>query len=248
MRGALRHIAMLAASAIAATGLSACGGSAGEVVANIQGVGAISKGVLEHWIPIEAKVLYSVVPTRPVPTGVVPDPPTYSNCVAYLASIDPKPKPTVAQLRSACAQQYQRVKIETLNVLISWEWTIGAGAAAGIKLTDAEVKQRLETVRKNDLSYVSFPKYLEYSGQSMGDMLFRSRVQLFEVKLGELAKTVEASLPKGLTLQQQEALLKKIAPNIPTQQQWVQRTSCKAGYVTSSCKQYRGPEAPGLPN
>jgi foldase protein PrsA len=253
VHGLLRLTSTLGAVAISAAGVTACGGSSDQSVAEVAGVGAITKATLEHWMPIEARLLYQEVPTRPAPNGVVPDPPTYTACVAYLQTTrqrvaEVRPRPTTAQLREKCAQREQELKVLTLNTLIGWEWIIGKGLEVGMRVTDAEVAQHLEAVRHGDLAYVSFDKYLKYSGQTMADMLFRAKVQLFEVKAQEELMALARKLPKGLSPRQQQVALTRLAASFPTEKQWVARTDCRPGYVTSSCKQYTGPLAPGIPN
>jgi foldase protein PrsA len=240
--------------AITVVGVAGCGGGGSdEIVARVQGVGSISKGTLEHWIPIEARLVYQEVPKRPVPKGVVPDPPTYTSCIAYLKTTKQKivetgPKPTPAQLKSKCAHKYQEMKELALNTLIGWDWTIGMGAEAGMKASDAEARQRLEAVKKNNLPGIPFDRYLKYTGQTLSDMLLRSRVQLFEVKFQERTIAMVKLLPKGLSAQQRQKELAKLAARLPTSKQWVAKTSCIPGYVTSSCRQYKGSEEPGIPN
>lgn len=254
MKGTGRFISTLGALAVVFAGVGACGGgSSGEIVAHVQGVGSITRGTLEHWIPIEARLVYQEIPTKPVPKGVVPDPPTYAACIAYLKTtrqkiVETGPKPTAAQLRTRCAHKYQETKVLTLNTLINWDWTLGMGAAAGMKVTDAEVRQRLAAVKKNNLAGISFAKYLKYSGQTPSDMLLRSRVQLFEVKFHERLVAMVKRLPSGLSAEQRQRALAKLAATMPTNRQWVAKTSCSAGYVTSSCKQYKGSQPPGTPN
>jgi hypothetical protein len=245
--------AIAIAIAIALVSVAACGGSGSdEIVARVAGVGSISKGTVEHWIPIQARLTHSVVPTKPVPKGVVPDPPAYPACIAYLKTTqkitETGPKPTIAQLRSRCAQQYQTLKLNVLNLLISWDWEIGSGAATGMKVTDSDVRRRLETIRKNDLVDVSFKKYLKWTGQTEADMLLRSRVQLFEVKFRDRAIAMLSHLPPGLTAQQRQQAIAKLSAGQPTPSQWVARTSCRPGYVTSSCRQYKSSLPPGRPN
>lgn len=234
-----------------------CGGSRADmVVAHVEGVGSIHRSTLEHWIPIEARLIYSVVPRRPVPKGVVPDPPTYTACIAYLQSIKQKivetgPKPTVRQLKSKCEQQYQSVKQNALNLLIGTDWTFGKAVETGMKVTKAEVKQRFELVKKNDLrmSGAEYAKYLRYTGQTLADMLLRSKVQLIEARFQQQLATLIEHFPAGLSVQQkQKAIAKLIARDGATTKQWIARTSCRAGYVASSCRQYRGPEPAGIPN
>jgi hypothetical protein len=225
-------------------GLSACGGDSSDAVVQIAGVGTISRTMLEHWIPIEAKLLHEELPRRPSPNGVVPDPPTYTQCIAYLeVTGHTNTKPSISDLKNKCAQKYREVKELTLNTLIGWEWSIGRGRALGMKVSVKEVKERLNSVVKNNLSGVSFQQYMSYTGQTLSDMLFRSRVQLFEIKVVQLGKALLARRARGQNTQQQGILAR-----LPTTAQMVARTSCRRGYVTSSCKQYKGSYAPGFPN
>ena len=246
-------ISVVSAIAIALGGVTACGGSSDEVVAQVAGVGSVSKSMVEHWIPIQARLIYQVVPTRPVPRGVVPDPPTYTACIAYLQTTKQKiaetgPRATTAELRRKCAVKYQEMKANALNLLITWDWTIGQGLRAGMKVSDAEARQRIEALKKGDLAGVDFKKYLKYTGQTQSDMLLRAKVQLFEVKLNQRLQAMAKQLPKGLTAQQQRAAMAKLAATLLTDKQWAARTSCSSGYVTSSCKQYKGPLPPGAPS
>src|SRR4029077_1294920 len=243
------------AVAVAVVGLAACGGSnSSEIVAKVAGVGSISKATLDHWIPVEAVVLYQEEPTKPVPKGVIPDPPNYTACIAYLKSTVQKigesgPKPTAAQAKSKCEQRYQELKELTLNVLIGWDWTIGAGLALGMKVSDTEVRHRLDEVSKNSYpKRAEFTNYLKLTGQTITDMLFRSRVQLFEGKLLQERTAMEKRLPSGLTAQQRQSAVAKFMKGIPPGKEWAAKTSCRKGYVVSACKQYTGSLPPGIPN
>jgi hypothetical protein len=256
MRPACRIVSVLVGVAAALLGVAACSGSSGETVARVTGVGAISKGTLDHWMPIEAVLLYEEEPRKPVPKGVIPDPPTYAACVAFLQStrqkiVETGPKPTGAQLKTKCAKKQHDLEITTLNTLIEWEWTLGNGAILGMKITDADLQRRLEAIKK-----VSFPKekefdtYLARTNQTTADMLFRSKVQLVETRLQELLSEAQKRLPKSLTPQQQQNALIALTKSLPTPttKQWVARTSCSPGHVTSDCKQYAGSLPPGAPN
>jgi hypothetical protein len=250
-----RRLSALGAVAVTITGLTACGGgSSGEIVARVTGVGSISRATLEHWMPVEAVVLYQEYPTRPVPKGVIPDPPGYAACIAYLKATPQKlvesgPKPTAVQLKSKCRQKYQELKALTLNTLIVWDWTIAAGLALGMKATDAEVRARFDEGNKRYFPRrAEFARYLRLTGQTVPDMLFRSKVQVFEAKLIEKKTALEKQLPHGLSAQRRQRALAKFVANLPPGKQWAAITSCRDGYVVSACKQYKGSLAPGIPN
>jgi len=245
-----RFISVLATIAVAATGLAACGGSSGETVAQVSGVGSISKALLDHWIPVEASLLYEEFPKQAIPNGVIPDPPRYTACSAYLLAKAAGPKPTPAQLRLSCWKRYQQIKELTLNTLIGWEWTIGAGSDLGMKASDTEAKHRMETVNKIwfPRGGAEFSNYLKRTRQTVADMMFRSKVQLFEVKLTDRVNAMQQHLAKRLPASQWHKVLANYIKSLPPNKRWAARTTCRRGYVTSACKEYTGTETPGLPN
>jgi len=250
-----RQLSVLTAAAVAGIVLAACGGgSSSEVVARVAGVGTISKATLEHWMPIEATVIYKEYPTTAVPKGVVPDPPSYTACIAYLKATPEKlvetgPKPTAAQLKGKCRQKLGELRVLTLNTLIGWYWIIGAGMTLGMKASDAEVQARIVQGNKQ-----YFPKsgelarYLRLTGQTNVDLALRAKVQVFETKLLALQTAIEKRLPKNASDQQKRAALAKYEQSLPPGGGWVAKTSCSRGYVVSACKQYKGTQPPGIPN
>ena len=252
MYGRGRCISILGAVAMASSALAACGGGSNTTVAQVAGVGSISKAMLEHWMPIEARILYSEAPTRPTPSGVVPDPPTYSACIAYLRVTPQKAgerlgKATPAQLRDRCARKEEELKELTLNTLIGWDWTLGRGLRVGVRVSDAEARQRVQLLKKSDFAGQDFSKYLKYSGQTTADILFRAKVQVVEGKLNEHLTALQNS-KTPLSASRERVALAPLAARLLTDKQWAERTNCPSGYVTSGCKQYRGSQAPGVPN
>src|SRR4051794_2153650 len=76
--------------------------------------------------------------------AAVPDPPTYTKCVASLKG-QPTPKgsgkPTDAQLKKQCKQQYSQLKGEVMQFLIQAQWVSQEAAKEDIKVSDAEVRR-----------------------------------------------------------------------------------------------------------
>jgi hypothetical protein len=249
MRRRTRHLATFGVLAFAAFGVTACG-SSNEVVARVAGVGTITKGAVEHWIPIEARLVYATVPKRPVPEGAVPTPPSYTACIAYLNTLARRPqeasqRPTTAQLKENCAKQYAQLKQTVLNLLVGWNWIVGDGAAAGMHVTDAQARQRIAEDEKTELLGVPLEKYLKYTGQTLADVLLRDKVQLLKVKLQQKLLTFAKSLPKSMTERQRLAAVAGFERHMRTPTQWIALTSCSPGWVSPSCKQYKGPQASG---
>jgi len=222
---------------IAVVGLTACGsGMPGDVVVQI-GDSSISKPTLAHWTSIEGALVYENNPRQPVPKGVVPDPPGYAACIAYLEATAPKPigsrsTLTAAQLKSRCRQKYKALQQHVLDILISSVWQDDAGAEQGITVTDKEAEQELERFKRREYPRKGeFQRFLAFSGLSVADELSR-------IKRNMLATRLQRSIAKKeLTVRQQRALAEAFT------KKWTARTSCRAGYVVPGCKQYKGTQS-----
>lgn len=253
--GRRRPLVRLAVALAGAAALAGCGTgqSADSPVASVKGVAQISDATLTHWMPVEAHVIYSEKPSQAPPAGVMPDPPEYRACTAFLAKYlavnAPRAVKGAAALKRTCAKQYRELKVITLNTLIGWYWVIGQGEALGVTVTQKEVNERLMTVNKRLFATAQdFENYLRWTDETLSDMLFRSRVQLFETRIRErtLAEAKRAEAIRSPT--QRQAALNRISEALSPQQRWVARTSCRAGFVVSSCAEYKGPLSPGLPD
>jgi foldase protein PrsA len=147
--------------------------------------GPITKDAFNHWMAVAASSGAATTGAKPV----VPDPPSYSACIAHLAASTPKPEkgqkaPTTAQLKSQCAQQYKSLQQEVLGFLISSSWVLGEGKSLGIKLTDAEVKKQFEKIKAQQFPKAAeFEKFLATSGQTVSDLLLRVKLNLLSQKI-----------------------------------------------------------------
>ncbi len=253
---------MLIAALVLPAGLSACGGSSSNdhrVVAQVTGVAAISRATLAHWMPVEARIIYAERPIGPSPPGVVPDPPEFSGCIAFLRAYlksklaapatSGSSAGSTAELKRLCQHYYGELKAITLNTLIGWYWTIGQGKELGLAATEEQVKERLQTVNKTLFrTTADFANYLRWTGESVADMLLRSRVQLFESKIHEDAIVQAKRLSRIANVKRRQQALEKLSQELSPASRWVGRTTCRSGFVVSSCKEYRGTLAPGFPD
>ena len=89
MRRSLRSVSALGAVFFAAVGIAACGsGIPSDAVVQVGG-NPVTKSTFDHWVKVAAA-------SSAASTGgkvVVPDPPTYSACIANLRATQPKPAP-----------------------------------------------------------------------------------------------------------------------------------------------------------
>jgi foldase protein PrsA len=183
----------LGAFFVAAIVLAACGGSSipGNSVAKV-GDTSITKSDFNHWLRIAA--ISSQGQTDPaVASGKkqaeIPDPPDFKSCVAAKAAAAPapakgQPKPTTAQFKQQCQTEYNGLRDQVLQFLISAQWIVGESKDQNISVTDAEVNKQFETTKKQSFpKEADFQKFLKSSGMNLDDLKFRVRVQALSDKL-----------------------------------------------------------------
>ena len=116
-----------------------------------------------------------------------PDPPDFKKCVAGLQK-QPAPqgagKPSAAQLKKQCRQQYDQLKNEVMQFLIQAEWVQQEAADRDVKVTDAEVKKSFDDQKKQAFPKdADYQKFLKDSGMSEQDILFRVKLDQLQTKL-----------------------------------------------------------------
>jgi foldase protein PrsA len=191
-----RFIPALGAVFFASLALAACGSSGIPSNAVVQvGSNPITKTTFEHWLSV-ASASSATTTGKTAAKPVIPVPPNYTECIAHLEATAAKPakgqaKPTSAQLKSQCEQQYTSLKQEVLGFLISSEWVIGEASNLGVKVSDAEVKKEFEKIKTQQFPKAAeFEKFLATSGQTVSDLLLR-------VKLNMLSSKIQKKIAKG---------------------------------------------------
>jgi foldase protein PrsA len=200
-----RFISALGAVFFAVLGLAACGGGGipGNAVVQVGG-NPITKATYEHWLSVAAASSAATAPGKSAPKPIVPDPPNYTACIAHLEAIAPKPakgqpKPTAAQLKTQCEQQYKSLQQEVLGFLISSAWVLGEAESQGVHVSDAEVKKQFEQIKNQQFPKAEeFKKFLVDSGQSVSDLLLRVKLNLLSSKIQQ-----KVSKEKGAVTQAQ---------------------------------------------
>ena len=181
-------------------GLAACGGDSvpGDAVVRVEDA-SIKKSTFDHWLKVAA--ISSQGQTAPTsggktPAVQVPQPPEFTACVATKKKTAPKPakgqpKQTDAQFKAQCKQEYEGLRDQVLQFLISAEWIQGEASQNDVKVTDAEVKKQFDTTKKQSFpKEADFQNFLKSSGMSMEDLLFR-------VKLDTLSNKLREKITKG---------------------------------------------------
>ena len=179
-----RSTAALGAVFFAAAGLSACGGIPGDSVAQVGGQ-SITMNTFNHWLGVAA----ASSATTPGQKAAVPIPPDFKTCIAQLRATAPKPAagqpaPTDAQFKAQCQQQYNALRDQVLQFLISADWVLGEASDQGVKVSDGDVTKQFNTIKAQQFPKpADFQKFLTQSGQSQADLLLRVKLDLLSTRL-----------------------------------------------------------------
>jgi foldase protein PrsA len=192
----LRHIritSLIAAALAAAALVAGCGGVPSDSVAKV-GDATIKKSTFDHWLAAAAKQQAQGSPGAPAGDVAVPDPPNFTKCVATKLK-QPVPtgaqKPPVAQLKAQCKQQFDGLKLQTMQFLISAEWLQQEAKARGVNATDAQVQRTFQDQKKQAFpKEADYQKFLKSSGRTEADLLF-------QVKLSVLTNALQAKVVEG---------------------------------------------------
>jgi foldase protein PrsA len=178
-----------------------CGGMPGNAVAEVDGE-PIKKDAFEHWMLVASKAS-----AQGQPGAQVPDPPEYTGCVAQKRKTTPspgkgQPKPTDRQLKDQCRQEYEALRDQVLQLLVSHEWIRGEAAELGLEVSEDEVRKSYEQQKKQGFpKEEDFQKFLKDSAQTEEDLLLQVRIDMLSTKISEdvakdEAKVTEAQIQK----------------------------------------------------
>jgi foldase protein PrsA len=193
-----RLLALTGALACGGLGLAACGSSVpGDSVA-VVGSTPISKATYAHWLNIAAR---STTPKGATAYASVPDPPEYTNCIAYLRANEHAAAPLARQstetLKSHCAQDYAADKKVALSFLLAAAWDLGQAKELGVKVSDKEVEKEFDTVKKSFGKEPAFKRFLAGTGYTLSDVLYKVKVE--KVLPPKIEKAVIARAERSIT-------------------------------------------------
>ncbi|HET6548133.1 MAG TPA: peptidyl-prolyl cis-trans isomerase [Solirubrobacter sp.] len=144
---------------------------------------AIDKQDFAHWMTVAAK-------SSGQANAAAPDPEDgYAKCVAAKRKATPKPakgqpKVTDEQLKTQCKQEYDQLRNQVLQLLISFKWIQGEADALNVKVTDAEVKKSFDEQKKQSFPKdADYQKFIKSSGQTEADILQRVKLDLLSNKI-----------------------------------------------------------------
>lgn len=195
-RATSRSLAATAAVLLSATVLTACGDAVpGNAVVKV-GDTSITRTEFDRWLKIAAISTQGQTDPEAAAAGKqpavqLPQPPDFAACVAKKAKEAPKPaqgqpKPTTAQFKTQCEQEYEGLRDQVLTFLISSEWIQGEAEDQDVSVTDAEIKKQFaETKKQSFPEEKDFQNFLKSSGMTMEDLLFRVELDTLSNKIRE---------------------------------------------------------------
>jgi foldase protein PrsA len=168
---------------LCAAALTACGNDVPPNAVAKVGDETITQDEFDKWVQTAVKS------QAQGGTAVAPDPPDFKKCIAAKKKA-PAPqgqkKQTDAQLKQQCETEYTTLKREVMQFLIQAEWVQQEAADRDIEVSDAAVRKEFAAQKKqafpNDKAYKQF---LENSGMTEEDILFRVELAKLQEKLTE---------------------------------------------------------------
>jgi len=179
-----RFILLLATGAVVAVVAAGCGNDVPSgAVAKVDDT-VIKQEEFDHWLQAAAQ---GQQPPGAGGAVVVPDPPDFTECVDAKKQQPVPPgskKPTDDDLKKQCEQEFDSLKQQVMQFLISAEWIQQEADARDIEVSDEEVQKQFEDQKKqsfpNDKQYQQF---LKTSGQTEEDLLFRVKLDVLSTKV-----------------------------------------------------------------
>jgi foldase protein PrsA len=176
-----------------AVALAACGNDVPpNSVAKVDD-SVIKRSDFNHWLGAAARG--QQVPGQAA--AAVPDPPDYGSCVAAKQKqpvAKGAKKPTAAQAKAECRQQYDALKGQVMQFLVSANWIQLEAQARGIDASDKTVRRQFAQQKKQSFpDDKAYREFLKTSGQTESDLLFRVELDYLS---NEIRKQVVAGKGK----------------------------------------------------
>src|SRR4051794_6989156 len=178
---------LLAALAMPALVAAGCGGTdvPSDSVAKVGDV-KITKSQYQHWFLASVKQQAQSTGQK-LDQVVAPDPPNFTKCIAAKQKLPlPQgvPKPDAKALKAQCKQEYDGINQQTLQFLITSQWLTQEAAKRHITATDKEVRTTFQQQKKQSFpKEADYQKFLQSSGQTESDLLFRVKLSVLTNKL-----------------------------------------------------------------
>jgi len=138
----------------------------------------IKKTEFDRWIT--AAVRSQAPPGAGGAPPAAPDPPAYTKCAAAKQGqpvVKGQQKPSPAQAKTQCKQEYDQLKTQVMNFLITSDWIEQEAEARDIKADDATIKKQFEDQKKQSFpDDKGYQEFLKTSGRTEADLLYQVKI------------------------------------------------------------------------
>ena len=178
---------LLAPAALLAVAFSGCGESVpSDAVANVDG-DVVEKKEFNHWLDAAARS-QQAQPGAPPTQVALPDPPEFKKCAAARIkqpqSTPGTPKLNPQQATQLCKQEYDLLRDQVMQFLISSRWIEAEAENRDIEASDAEVDRMFEEQKKQSFpSDREYQAFLKASGQTEEDLKYRVKLDVVSNKV-----------------------------------------------------------------
>ncbi|HEX8054953.1 MAG TPA: peptidyl-prolyl cis-trans isomerase [Thermoleophilaceae bacterium] len=191
----LRLTALLAAIAAVALVATGCGNDVPAGAVAKVGDKEIKKSEFNRWLQAAARQQAQSQPGQAAAPVSVPDPPNFTKCIDAKRKSTPPAQgaapPNNEQLKAQCKQEFDGLKEQTMQFLISAEWLQQEAKKRGVDASPAEVQKTFQEQKKQAFpKEAEYQKFLKESGRTEQDLLF-------QVKLSVLTNQLQAKVVEG---------------------------------------------------
>jgi hypothetical protein len=188
-------------------------GALSSGVAAVVGSTPITVATVNHWMQVFA----ASHATRTDPTPIVPDPPTFTRCIAAARASGKVSNDSPERLKADCQELFRVDADQVMDFLIKSDWLLDAGTAAHAVPSQSEVTANFAAEKaKQFKSDGAFAAFLAQTKQTKADVLLRIKTGRTEALLAKQA---------GGDKQLLDHLTSKYAP----------QTHCGTLYVNPDC-------------
>ncbi|MGH2905460.1 MAG: peptidylprolyl isomerase [Solirubrobacterales bacterium] len=121
---------------------------------------------------------------------VLPDPPSYKNCIAAKRGEKTNAKLGETALKKLCVTEWNTARDQIMGTLITQKWYELEAKERGITVTDAQVKARFEPLKQQSFpKEADYQKFLKTTGQTTPDILKLVKASMLQEQVRQAAAT-----------------------------------------------------------
>jgi hypothetical protein len=197
----------------------------------------ITQGYLERWTSLEVVLASKFKKDSAIPTGFVPDPPSYQKCIAYLGEKSHSP-PDASKLKLECEGLHFTQVRSTLWHLLRYAWTYEEARKLHLFVNSSEIQSEYANSGINPVILKAIDVPPSYQNFLIGAELLTTKI--FE-HLPAYAQTKKPGKEDPQAANEIDGENSKFYTAMVNR--WTQKTHCSPEFFVEGCSEYAA-EAP----